>query len=246
MWSSPRSASTALSRSFASREDAVIFDEPFYKYRLLSGGKCPNPELREKVVASKWPSNYDEVTQMITTDPMKDGASVIYFKAPVSNVLVEDACSDRVASWITKVKNVFLTRHPADVISSYEKYIHVDSPVDVGYPQQRFLYDEVRRLTGTPPPVFDTEDLLSHPRETLQSLCHVVNIPFLESMLSWKATPRETDFPGSEPWYETVNNSTGFHAAPKQRILSKEQQALVEKILPTYEYLIEHKIRPDV
>ena len=106
-----------------------------------------------------------------------------------------------------------LTVSHTDVILSYEKFVHVESPVDVGYPQQRFLYDKVRRLTGTPPPVLDTEDLLLHPREMLHALCDVMNIPFLESMLSWKAAPRETDFPGSEVWYGAVNNSTGFHAA---------------------------------
>ena len=48
MWSGPRNLSTALMRSFASRRDCSVVDEPFYaSYLLKSGIKHP---LREDII----------------------------------------------------------------------------------------------------------------------------------------------------------------------------------------------------
>jgi Sulfotransferase domain len=38
MWSGPRTISTAMMRSFGSRPDTLVVDEPLYVYYLAAGG----------------------------------------------------------------------------------------------------------------------------------------------------------------------------------------------------------------
>ena len=40
MWSGPRNVSTALMRSFGSRPDTVVCDEPLYAHYLLRTGRA--------------------------------------------------------------------------------------------------------------------------------------------------------------------------------------------------------------
>eukprot|EP00118_Oscarella_pearsei_P025414 m.308145 g.308145 ORF g.308145 m.308145 type:complete len:260 (+) comp43448_c0_seq1:420-1199(+) len=249
MWSTPRSVSTALERSFRSRDDAIAFDEPFCKYFLLSGGHRYDHagDSDDKVFQSDRLGEYDEIVRFVTASPLPEEKSVIFFKSPVCDQLPKDVKDPSRMSWIKNVCNCFLTRDPAWVIASFGKFLTtIESPVDVGYPQQVDIFNRVVELTGITPPVIDAADLLAHPRETLEELCKTVGIPFQERMLSWEGGPHKEDFPGSAPWFTTVNKSTGFEPARPRGELSPELQAVAENCMPMYEFLRKHRIIPKI
>lgn len=62
-WSGPRNISTALTRSWDSRADTTVMDEPFYAYWLARTG-APHPG-RDDVVAA-YPTRWQDVVDVIT------------------------------------------------------------------------------------------------------------------------------------------------------------------------------------
>src|SRR3954470_9585947 len=76
MWSGPRNLSTAMMRSFSSRSDTFVSDEPFYGCFLSTSG-ADHP-MREEVMAAMdcdWPS----VMEMLR-GKTPDGSPVWYQK----------------------------------------------------------------------------------------------------------------------------------------------------------------------
>ena len=61
-WSGPRNISTALMRSWSSRKDTFVTDEPFYAY-YLKKTKLKHPQYEE--IINHYPSNYDEVVNYL-------------------------------------------------------------------------------------------------------------------------------------------------------------------------------------
>ena len=49
----------------------------------------------------------------------------------------------------------------------------------------------------------------------LSQLCHAIDIPFDNAMLSWEKGAREEDGAWAPYWYKSVENSTGFSEAPE-------------------------------
>ncbi|MEC7712431.1 MAG: HAD family hydrolase, partial [Candidatus Thermoplasmatota archaeon] len=76
MWSGPRNISTAMMRSWESRSDTFVIDEPFYPY-YLSQTDVDHPG-REEVI-SKGELDKDEVSKGLITD-IQEGCSIYYQK----------------------------------------------------------------------------------------------------------------------------------------------------------------------
>ena len=74
MWSGPRNLSTALMRSFSSRSDTFVSDEPFYGCFLKTTGS--DHPMREEVIAAM-DCDWASVTQNLRGDP-PDGSPVWY------------------------------------------------------------------------------------------------------------------------------------------------------------------------
>lgn len=203
MWSGPRSLSTALMRSFASRPDTIVIDEPFYACYLARTG-IDHPG-RDVVLAQCETSPHRVVAQLLA--PLPPGRRVFYQKHMAHHLLPG---FDR--SFLAHVRNAFLIRDPAAVLASYANVIDTPTLDDLGFPQLAALYDEVRQRFDPDPPVIDARDLLEHPRETLSALCHALDIPFDDNMLHWPPGPQPTDGPWAPYWYAAVLRSTGFGA----------------------------------
>ena len=62
-WSGPRNISTALMRSWSSRKDTFVTDEPFYAYYLKETQK--KHPMREEIINNYF-SNYDEIINYLT------------------------------------------------------------------------------------------------------------------------------------------------------------------------------------
>src|SRR3954469_24965646 len=83
MWSGPRNISTAMMRSFGSRADTVVVDEPLYAHYLAVTG-LDHPG-RDAVLASQ-PNRWQDVAAALTGPPPA-GAAVHYQKHVAHHLL---------------------------------------------------------------------------------------------------------------------------------------------------------------
>ncbi|WP_213001380.1 HAD family hydrolase [Winogradskya consettensis] len=228
MWSGPRNISTAMLRSFGSRTDTTVCDEPLYAHYLAATG-LDHPG-RDAVLASQ-PNRWQDVAAQLT-GPAPDGAAVFYQKHMAHHLL-----PDIGRSWLDGLTHAFLLRDPAQVVASYARVRGEPTLEDLGYPQQA----EIFRAYGGP--VVDAADLLADPPGVLGRLCEALAIPFDPAMLRWPAGPRDTDGVWAPYWYAAVEASTGFTPyTPAPADIPEHLRPLVDVARPFYEELAAHRL----
>jgi len=230
MWSGPRNISTAMMRSFEARGDTAVTDEPFYAAYLHRTG-IDHP-LRDEVIASQSIDSREVAAALVGPVP---GGKPIWYQKHMTLHLLEGF--DR--EWMSLVQNTFLIRDPPAVLASYAaKRTHV-TQADLGFVQQRRLFEREAERLGAPPPLVDAADILANPARTLESLCRALGILFTPAMLGWPCGPRPTDGVWAPAWYQSVERSTGFEARVLESAvkLPPPLQRLADEALPHYEAL---------
>src|SRR5262245_4838078 len=163
MWSGPRNISTAMMRSWGNRPDTVVVDEPLYASYLKATGK--NHPLAGEVIGSG-ETDWRKVIATLTSEGLKQGTSdsirIFYQKQMTHHLRPE---MDR--SWLSRLTNCFLIRHPAEVMASYLRKNEAMSFEDLGFGQQTEIFDWVRHHSGRIPPVVDARDVLQNSEQTL-------------------------------------------------------------------------------
>jgi hypothetical protein len=139
---------------------------------------------------------------------MPDGAAIWYQKHMTHHML-EHFPMDLLANF----RNVFLIRDPARVIASYARKRADVTLYDLGFVQQKKIFEQCLEL-GQVPIVIDSDDVLADPKSTLTALCARLEIAFDPAMLTWPAGPREHDGIWASHWYDAVHRSRGFGPAP--------------------------------
>lgn len=149
---------------------------------------------------------------------------------------------------LAPLTHAFLIRDPAKTITSiYDKWPDFDAG-EVGFPEQRALFDRIAEA-GTPPPVIDSDDLLENP-ETMTALwCEAVDIPFLKSALSWEPGPRdEVSWWDGGSFHANLRASDGLKPQKRKYV---ELDAAPERVRdvhaqmkPHYDHLYAHRLRP--
>jgi hypothetical protein len=230
MWSGPRNISTAMMRSFEARCDAAVTDEPFYAAYLHRTG-IDHP-LRDEVIASQ--STDPRVVAASLVGPVPGGKPIWYQKHMTLHLLEG---FDR--DWMSQVRNAFLIRDPPAVLASYAAKRTSVTLADLGFVQQRRLFEREAERLGTPPPVVDAADILGYPARTLERLCRALGIAFNPSMLSWPRGPRPTDGVWAPAWYQSVERSIGFEARALESaaVLPPALQRLADEAQPHYDAL---------
>ena len=109
-WSGPRNISTALMRSWSSRNDTFVSDEPFYAFYLKETG-LKHPMAKE--IIAHYPNTYEEVINSINKE-IPESKKIWYQKHMAHHLINLENIE-----WIKDFHNCFLIRHPKDVISSY-------------------------------------------------------------------------------------------------------------------------------
>ena len=208
MWSGPRNISTAMMRSFENRPDTAVIDEPFYAAYLAATG-IDHP-LREESLASQ-PTDWREAVRMVL-GPVPESRAIFYQKHMTHHMLPAFG-----HDWIVQCRNAFLIRAPEDVLASYVEKRSDVALEDIGFVQQREIFEREADRLGRAPPVIDAADVLRDPRGTLSALCRALDIPFTERMLSWPPGCRTTDGAWAPAWYDAVERSTGF-APPRSPV----------------------------
>ena len=142
--------------------------------------------------------------------------------------------------WIFEMTNIFLIRHPREMLTSLMKQLPRPTLEETGLPQQLELF-ETLVSHGLKPIVIDSKTVLQQPKELLTLLCNKLNIPFYEEMLSWPAGHRESDGVWAPHWYASVEASTGFSPwKEKEELVPTELESLCLECECIYETLEEH------
>lgn len=233
-WSGPRNISTALMRSWESRADTAVSDEPFYAYWLHQTG-APHPG-RDEIVRA-YPTRWQDVVDLIT-GPVP-GGHTIWFQKHITKHVLDEVPLD----WLGGFRHLFLIRDPAEVLRSFAKVQPEIDLAETGLPQQVRLFDHVTALTGHVPPVIDARDVLTDPRAAMQAVCAAVDVAFDDAMLSWEAGRRPTDGIWARYWYASVERSTGFEPhEPATEELPPHLRPLLARCRPLYDRLARHRI----
>jgi len=240
LWAVPRSTSTAFEWMMRQRGDLECLHEPFGE--AWYQGEEPF-----------WPRFQpgDKTTPGLTLQSVWDDIRTRAAKGPV---FLKDFPHYINHMWDAEFlgcfTHAFLIRDPALTITSmYAKWPDFDAG-EVGFSEQRALFDLLTALHGTPPPVIDSGDLLENPQGVVKAFCEAVEIPFLEEALTWE--------PGSDTaqysWWDggsfhaNLKNSTGLTVQKRKYVEISEAPSRVQHVYrrmkPHYDRLHRYRIQP--
>lgn len=237
MWSGPRNLSTAMMRSFSSRSDTCVSDEPFYGAYLKETG---DPQPMADAVMACMNCDWLSVAQTMR-GAAPDGSPVWYQKhmshhmeGPVSIADFPDA------------RHAFLIRDPRRVAASYAAKRSAIRAEHLGTARQLAYFREITDRQGHVPPVVDSDEMLRDPAVVLQRLCSALGLSWQPAMLGWAPGPHPRDGVWGDHWYDKVNASTGFGAPPESMPpLAPAYADVAAECMDDYRELRAHAIQPD-
>jgi len=234
MWSGPRNLSTAMMRSFGSRSDTFVSDEPFYGAYLKATGDLQ--PMADQVMASM-DCDWASVARTMT-GPCPTGAPIWYQKHMAHHMVGPIAHDD-----LPGLTHAFLIRDPARVVASYAAKRIAVRPDHLGVERQVEFFEREADRLGRAPPVVDSADILANPEGVLSRLCREIGIEWDPAMLLWQAGLRETDGIWASHWYDAVAASTGFGPPDQGQVeLDDDARRVADTCRPYYERLAEHRI----
>ncbi|RXZ66105.1 sulfotransferase-like domain-containing protein [Pelagerythrobacter rhizovicinus] len=234
MWSGPRNISTAMMRSFSSRADCAVSDEPFYGAFLEATGE-PHPMAAETVATMD--CDWRSVLATQSGDP-PGGEPVWYQKHMPHHMVGPVGIAD-----MPDHRHAFLIRAPERVVASYRAKNELRRPEMLGFAQLRRYFEYEVERTGSVPPVVDSDDILADPAGVLEKLCLALGIDWDPAMLAWRAGPHPKDGAWAPHWYDRVNASTGFGDPPGSLpTLEGGYRAVADACRADYEALRHHAI----
>jgi hypothetical protein len=236
MWSGPRNLSTAMMRSFGSRADTLVSDEPFYG-AYLKQTRDPQP-MADEVIASM-DCDWHGVARAMTGRAPGDPA--IWYQKHMAHHMVGPIAHDDLPG----LRHAFLIRDPDRVIASYSAKREKVRPEHLGSDRQVEFFEREADRLGCAPPVVDSADILRDPAAMLERLCRALEIPWDSAMLRWAPGPRPTDGIWGPHWYDAVNRSSSFGAPDEGPVaLTEEEQAVADLVRPAYDRLAAHRLMP--
>ena len=168
-----------MMRSFSSRADCAVSDEPFYGCFLAHSGE-PHPRAAE--VIADMDCNWSSVAAHLS-GPAPGGEPLWYQKQMTHHMVGPIQPDD-----LTNCHHAFLVREPAYMVASYRVKRESVNVEDLGYATQRAFFDRIADQTGHAPPVVDSADILKNPAKTLALLCDALNIALLH-LDFWTKSP---------------------------------------------------------
>jgi hypothetical protein len=234
MWSGPRNLSTAMMRSFGSRADTFVSDEPFYGAFLSTSG-ADHP-MRDAVIAAM-DCDWRSVMDSLRGPPPE--AKPIWYQKHMWHHMAGPVGYDDFAGFT----HAFLIREPERMIASYLRKRDAAAFENFGLDRQAEFFEREADRLGHAPPVIDANDVLANPEGVLSKLCAALGIGWDAAMLSWSAGRRDTDGPWAPHWYAAVEASTGFGPPEVDPVqLPGDARLLAERCHPYYERLAAHKL----
>ena len=140
----------------------------------------------------------------------------------------------------------FLIRDPAKTITSMADKFPDFHEGEVGFVEQRDLFDRLCDRLGRPPPVLDSDDLLVDPYNMVRIWCEA-GIPFMAGALSWQPGARdEVSWWDGGSFHANLRHSDGLKPQPRQYVdidnLPDRVKAVYEQVLPHYRHLYQFRL----
>lgn len=240
LWAVPRSTSTAFEWMMRERGDMTCFHEPFGE--AWYQGEDP-----------LWPRATPESvrTPGLTLASVRAMLEHAAQQGPVFSKdfphYVDHMWDDTLYDLFT---HSFLIRDPAKTITSmYDKWPDFHE-AEVGFAEQRALFDRLCDRLGTVPPVIDSDDLLENPTKVVEAWCAAVGIAFRPQALSWAPGPRdEVSWWDSGVFHANLRNSDGLKPQTRKYIDLDAAPDRVKDVyagaLPHYQHLHKHRLQID-
>jgi len=238
LWAVPRSTSTAFEWMMRQRGDLDCLHEPFGE--AWYQGESP---LWQRFKEG------EKTTPGLTLDSVWND---IKSRAEIGPVFLKDFPHYINHMWdaefLSHFTHAFLIRDPALTITSmYNKWPDFDEG-EVGFPEQRALFDLLTALNGKPPPVFDSGDILENPTKMVDLFCQSVGIPFLPEALSWDKGADTSDYSWWDggSFHKNLRESTGLTAQKRRYVgldsLSDRVKQVHRRMEPHYRHLYKNRV----
>lgn len=237
LWAVPRSTSTAFEWMMRMRGDLDCWHEPFGE--VWYQGEDPDwPRLEADSVRTPGLTYQSRWVELQAA-------------ARRGRVFIKDFPLHLTRLWsdefFSHFDHSFLIRDPARTITSMYRHWPDFDVREVGFPEQRRLFDQLTEVHGSPPPVIDSDDLLADPAGVVESWCGAVDIPFVPGALSWESGARdEVSWWDGGSFHENLRNSDGLKPQARTSIdisdAPERVREVYEEMLPHYGHLYRHRL----
>ena len=238
LWAVPRSTSTAFEWMMRQRGDLHCMHEPFGEAWYQGEDPLwPRFTAGEKITPGL---TIESVWENIQQQALHGAVFIKDFPHYINHIWT--------AEFLSHFTHAFLIRDPAKTITSmYDKWPDFDE-LEVGFPEQRALFDLVTALNGQPPPVIDSDDLLENPHAVSRAFCESVSIPFIEQALTWEpgGNPAEHSWWDGGSFHVNLAQSIGLSPQPRKYINIGEAPERVRRVYrrmqPHYRHLYQYRL----
>ncbi len=223
-------------RSFSSRSDTVVSDEPFYGAFLEETG---DPQPMADAVIADMDCDWHSVARACL-GPVPEGKPVWYQKQMAHHMVGPVGFDD-----LDGLTHAFLIRDPRRVVASYADKRGEHGPEHLGINLQREWFAREADKLGHAPPVVDSADVLRDPEGTLKALTAALGIGWDPAMLHWPAGRHPRDGIWASHWYDRVEASTGFDVGGQGPLpdLSPDLRAIADACMNAYEEMSAFALR---
>lgn len=237
LWAIPRSTSTAFEWMMRQRGDFQCLHEPFGE--AWYQGEKP-----------LWPRVSADSLRIpgLTLNSVLNGLKIEMLE---NSLFIKDFPHYIDHMWDDDLFNLFnhsfLIRDPAKTITSiYDQWPDFHQE-EVGFVEQRRLYDRLCDKFGKPPPVLDSDDLLEDPYMMVEQWCQAVGIAFIPQALSWEPGARdEVSWWDGGSFHANLRDSNGLKPQVRKYIeindVPDRVKQIYDLVLPHYEHMKAHKL----
>ena len=233
MWSGPRNISTAMMRSFSSRSDCAVSDEPFYGAYLKQTGE---PHAMANEIIADMDCDWQSVARTMR-GPVPNGKAVWYQKHMTHHMEGPVSVAD-----FPDYIHLFLIRDPNLMVASYRHKNELVDARQLGFERLVEYHMRVSDRLGKAAPVIDGNSVLADPETKLTALCEAIGIEWDPAMLGWAKGPHPADGIWAKHWYNAVWNSEGFGPPTASSKLSTNEQRIADACRASYDALAVHCI----
>jgi len=248
LWATPRTTSTAFEWMMRRRGDMTCFHEPF-GLAWYQGSDARAPRL-----TAHSPRRMDVSFDTVLADLETAATRRPVFAKDMPQFTAHRWSDD----FLTRFRHAFLIRDPAKIMTSlHRSYLKNGdtegfTDLELGFAEQRELFDRIFRRDGTAPVVIDSDDLLEDPVAMVRKYCEAIDIPFIEEALSWEpgARPEVLWYDADDSvWHESLKYSDGLRPQPRTDTdiggLPDHLRRQYDAFLPHYLHLRAHRLRLD-
>lgn len=196
LWATPRTVSTAFERMMIERRDHLVLDEPWSRAYYFG------PERR----STRYPLTFPESTfAAVEAGVLAAGSGRAVFVKDMAYHAAPGITDEALAA----MSHTFLIRDPAAALASLQRRWPDVTDDEAGYRAQQELFERVVAVTGSCPPVIDSDRLRADPDRVIRRWCDRVGLEHLPRALRWRPGMRP-EWPLWRDWYAGVAETTGF------------------------------------